>query len=1080
MRIAAQNKQKGLMSTRMFAAGCALFLSGWVGPGRASAGQPPALGELRTFSQYWSVPPEEALKGRPVRFQCVVLCYDADWGQLYVHDGSETMYFSPRSFPMPLESGQQVEITGTTAFVAGSSALTNLHLVVAGRAALPRATPLELRDLAKDFGQWVETSGEVRVAQASSARLALVIHDRGQSCVVFVMGPLAADASFKQWVGSRIRVRGINASKLSKGRLESASITAPGSNEVHVLEPSALAPERVPVVSIDSLLNRELGAWTNQMVHINGSIAAYKPGEFLEVKDPTGLIRVQVIQTTLAKQDEWVDAWGFLEVAPEQTLLRDGFFEQVRLRKQRAAATSVAGVTAGVASTNQTLTRIRDVISLSKEEAGRGIPVRLQGVITFADADWQNTFLQGRTNAVYVDVIPDTYLKQGDVRAGQWVEVTGQTGTGGYKPEVDNATIRVLGTTNLPFPVKVDLGDLAEGHLDAHFVELAGVVRRVQEESGHLTLTLTTPLGRFKAVIPVPGNQPPPAQLVDALVRVRGACSSELNARGQFSGVFLHVPGLDQIQIEQPAPSNPFAIRSIPIGRVGTFDPDRLAGRRVKVSGVVTLTTRGQGFFLQDASGGMRVSTQETNQPQVGDALEVLGFPALDEFAPRLEEAAFRWMGPGHLPPAQQTTAEQIMLEGTNNGAVVQLEARLLHDVPRSASPRLVLQDGSVIFTARLAGQNARAPLPQWRAGSVLRLAGVCSIQGAETHQPAGFRLLLAQPGDVILLRAPSWWTVRHALLLSGGLTLSILAAAGWIGLLRRQVRAQTDIIRRDHEQLAEASRQAGKAEVATSVLHNVGNVLNSVNISAGLITGLVRASRARDIAKVSALLEEHRADLAEFLTRQDRAEPLLAYLKALTQQVESEQTTMLREAQELTQNIDHIKQIVAMQQTYAKVSGVVDFQSVPALLEDALRMNAAALVRHRVSVVRQFDPLPDMLLDKHKVMQILVNLISNAKYALAGSAAEPRRLTLGAHLNGDNLLRISVADNGIGIASENLTRIFSHGFTTRRDGHGFGLHSGALAAREMGGLLRAESEGPGQGATFTLELPAQPKKPLA
>jgi signal transduction histidine kinase len=592
--------------------------------------------------------------------------------------------------------------------------------------------------------------------------------------------------------------------------------------------------------------------------------------------------------------------------------------------------------------------------------------------------------------------------------------------------------------------------------------------------------TLTTHLGRFKAVILTAGNQPPPAQLVDALVRVRGACGSEFNARGQISGVLLHVPGLDQIEIEQPAPSDPFAIRSIPIGTVGTFDPERLAGRRVKVSGVVTMTMAGEGFYVQDASDGLRMSSQQTNQLHAGDTVEVLGFPAMGDFAPGLEEAAFRRTGAGPLPPAKQTTAEQILLGGTNDGVVLQLEARLLQDVPRSASPRLVLQDGSVTFTARLVGQTARAPMPPWRAGSVLRLTGVCSIQGTEGHEPAGFRLLLAQPGDVILLRAPSWWNVRHTLMLVGGLALSILAATGWIGSLRRQVRLQTDIIRQNHQQLAEASRQAGMAEVATNVLHNVGNVLNSVNTSAGLIADLVRTSKARDIAKVSALLEEHRADLAEFLTRQDRTEPLLAYLKALTEQVGSEQATVLREVQELTQNIDHIKEIVAMQQTYAKVSGVMDFQSVPALIEDALRVHAAALVRHQVNVFRQFDPLPDMLLDKYKVMQILINLISNAKYALSGSAAEQRRLTLAVHINGDNLLRISVADNGMGIVPENLTRIFAHGFTTRPEGHGFGLHSGALAAREMGGALRADSKGPGKGATFTLELPAQPKKPAA
>ena len=175
---------------------------------------------------------------------------------------------------------------------------------------------------------------------------------------------------------------------------------------------------------------------------------------------------------------------------------------------------------------------------------------------------------------------------------------------------------------------------------------------------------------------------------------------------------------------------------------------------------------------------------------------------------------------------------------------------------------------------------------------------------------------------------------------------------------------------------------------------------------------------------------------------------------------------------QELTHNIDHIKEIVAMQQSYARVVGVLEMHSVPALVEDALRVQAAALAGARVSVARRFDPVPPILLDKHKVLQILINLISNARHALADSAAAERRLTLGVHLNGDSLVRISVADNGIGIAPENLTRIFAHGFTTRPDGHGFGLHSGALAAREMGGTLKAFSGGPGQGATFTLELP--------
>jgi len=283
--------------------------------------------------------------------------------------------------------------------------------------------------------------------------------------------------------------------------------------------------------------------------------------------------------------------------------------------------------------------------------------------------------------------------------------------------------------------------------------------------------------------------------------------------------------------------------------------------------------------------------------------------------------------------------------------------------------------------------------------------------------------------------------------------------------------------VERVHRLLVDASRQAGQAEVASSVLHNVGNVLNSVNTSANIITDQMRDSKVADVSQVAKLLIEHQNDLAEFLVRQGRGEPVTNYLKALGQRLVSEQATMLNELQELVRNIDHIKEIVAMQQSYAQVSGVMEKQSIPTLVDDALRMHAAALTRHQVHVIRQFDPIPDVLVDKHKILQILVNLISNAKYALSESAATERRLTLGVKLDPDNLVRVSVTDNGVGIPPENLDRIFSLGFTTRQNGHGLGLHSGFFAAREMGGNLLVHSDGPAKGATFTLVFPAQPEE---
>ena len=180
--------------------------------------------------------------------------------------------------------------------------------------------------------------------------------------------------------------------------------------------------------------------------------------------------------------------------------------------------------------------------------------------------------------------------------------------------------------------------------------------------------------------------------------------------------------------------------------------------------------------------------------------MEVLGFPVVGDFAPWLAEATFRRMGFGAMPAPKKVTAEQILLRGQDDGVLVQVEARLLHDVPHSALPRLVLQGGALTFTAQLAGNVAGEQLPEWRSGSILRLTGVCAIQGGASHEPDSFRLVLARARDVRLVSAPSWWTVRHTLMLVGGLVLSVLIAAGWIGSLRRQVRVQTDVIRQSHQ----------------------------------------------------------------------------------------------------------------------------------------------------------------------------------------------------------------------------------------------------------------------------------------
>ena len=288
---------------------------------------------------------------------------------------------------------------------------------------------------------------------------------------------------------------------------------------------------------------------------------------------------------------------------------------------------------------------------------------------------------------------------------------------------------------------------------------------------------------------------------------------------------------------------------------------------------------------------------------------------------------------------------------------------------------------------------------------------------------------------------------------------------------LEQRVEERTRQLKDTQSELMDTARQAGMAEIATNVLHNVGNVLNSVNISADLVSRKLRSSKALGLGKAMNLINEHSHDLGHFLTEDEKGKLLPGYLNQLVEAIAVEQQGLTDELAQLSKSVDHIKDIVSTQQSYAGANTLMEPLMVSELLEDALRMNSGALTRHHVTVIKEYGEVPRIMGDKHRLLLILINLISNAKYAMAGVSNHARNMTLKATVV-DEELQISVKDEGEGIPAENMTRIFAHGFTTRKDGHGFGLHSCALAAIEMNGHLTVHSEGPGTGATFVLQLP--------
>lgn len=353
------------------------------------------------------------------------------------------------------------------------------------------------------------------------------------------------------------------------------------------------------------------------------------------------------------------------------------------------------------------------------------------------------------------------------------------------------------------------------------------------------------------------------------------------------------------------------------------------------------------------------------------------------------------------------------------------------------------------------------------RGAEALRIAAACGLAAA---------LVLAFALWFVLVRTivhPLQELTRHAIAIGqrDGLGARLaMRRDDEIGALSVELDLMIEKLSRSRARLLETARADGMSEVATRVLHDVGNALNSVNVSSGVISEKAASAALRDLGRAMKLLSEHEHDLGRYLTEDERGRRLLDFLAAVAAELEAERTALQSEARCLKESIDHMQALVSEQQGFARRDEVVETVVLRDLVEVAWRL-ASAKSGGAARLSTSFDGCPPLVLHRHKLLQILVNLLRNARESQEGRA-EPLEVRVRARPLGSERIRIEVEDDGCGIAPEHLARIFEHGFTTKRKGHGFGLHTAALAAAELGGGLSARSAGRGAGACFVLELP--------
>jgi hypothetical protein len=465
--------------------------------------------------------------------------------------------------------------------------------------------------------------------------------------------------------------------------------------------------------------------------------------------------------------------------------------------RKAARGLFLAGLLSSLAaaqSSANVITSVADVRSLSTEDATRGLSVKLRGVVTFYDDGLYSRFLQDDAAGIYLLESTNTPA----LKAGETIELEGNTAPGEFAPVVMPTSVRVVGKGKLPSPKAVDLEEMVGGTQDSQWVEFRDRVRAVHFErvTGYHVLDFAKGTERFSVYVKeLPMAQPD--ELVGATVRVRGVCATLFNHQRQLFGVRLLVPNGDGLVVEKVAGVKPFELPAQKINTLLRFAPAAREAGRVKVTGTVVFAEPGKALFIQDEEGGLHCQIAQRELPELGAKVEVVGFPARGEYTPILEDAIVRKLGTGKEPEIPSVDVNEI-LTGAHDCRLVQLPAKVLGNVQRGLTRFLLLESGGLTFQAFIPQGFIYGTLADLKEGSEVVVRGVCVIergnqwQAGDEWRASSFRLLLRSPKDVTLVQAPSQVKLPEGTSMIVGLVILAAGLLGWVVVLRRKLHART------------------------------------------------------------------------------------------------------------------------------------------------------------------------------------------------------------------------------------------------------------------------------------------------